>query len=216
MIAINGSGLFTEAVVGRFWGHVDKRGHDECWPWKMHCNPGGYGRFSTVRGKMFLAHRVAYALAIGEIPDGLVIDHLCRNRRCCNPSHMEPVTRVENTMRGEAPWARKKRQTMCVNGHPLAGDNLIVRRHGHRGCRECRRRSVRESCRKRYAIRRAGGLCVHCQSHALEGHALCESCTTTTRERSKAHYWRQRVALGIGNQPLALTAGTRDWHEDVA
>jgi hypothetical protein len=85
--------------TGRFWSKVDRRGVDECWLWMHSCTHDGYGQFK-LDNRMMRAHRVAYLFSIGAIPDDLQIDHLCRNRRCCNPMHMELVTTRENTRRG--------------------------------------------------------------------------------------------------------------------
>ena len=75
---------------------------DECWIWTGPKNGSGYGIFSY-RGRNQSAHRVAYRLLVGEIPDGLQLDHLCRKRSCINPAHLEPVTRLENVRRGKRP-----------------------------------------------------------------------------------------------------------------
>jgi hypothetical protein len=97
----------------------------------------GYGRV-LVSGKMRSAHRVAYELAIGPIPDGLTIDHLCRNPGCVNPIHLEPVTIRVNILRGSMPAADNARKTHCKNGHPFEGDNLSVLSAGRRRrCRTC-------------------------------------------------------------------------------
>lgn len=72
-----------------------------CWLWQGELNRNGYGRV-WVNGKRYMAHRLAYQMLIGEIGEGLVLDHLCRNRNCCNPLHLEPVTVKVNTHRGEA------------------------------------------------------------------------------------------------------------------
>lgn len=72
-----------------------------CWLWVGEINRNGYGRV-WVQGQRLMAHKVAYELMIGPVDKGLVLDHLCRNRNCCNPYHLEPVTVRENTLRGEA------------------------------------------------------------------------------------------------------------------
>lgn len=76
-----------------------------CWEWTGALNRNGYGTFVLCMGgirRRFMSHRVVYEAAVGPIAKGLVLDHLCRNRRCCNPRHLEPVTVKENTHRGEA------------------------------------------------------------------------------------------------------------------
>lgn len=78
----------------------------ECWLWAGQQNRNGYGRIK-VQGRWLMVHRLVYELHIGPIGEGLVLDHLCRNRLCCNPKHLEPVTSRENTLRGEAKLFRK-------------------------------------------------------------------------------------------------------------
>lgn len=96
----------------------------------------GYGQMS-VDGRSVQTHRLAYVLAIGPVPEGLVIDHLCRNRACCNPFHMEPVTRQVNTLRGATLAAGNAAKTHCRQGHPYEGDNLRIDSCGKRRCRQC-------------------------------------------------------------------------------
>lgn len=127
------------AVADRFWAKVDRRGPDECWPWQAYRTPDGYGRFSPDRLHPENAHRVAYKLTVGLIPAGLQLDHLCRNRACVNPAHLEPVTVRENVLRGIGPSADRARQTHCKNGHALSGDNLRITAAGARHCAECTR-----------------------------------------------------------------------------
>lgn len=84
----------------RFWPKVDRsNGPDACWIWRASFNPRGYAQFWD-KGRVLRAHRYAYELLVGPIPDGLQLDHLCRDKRCCNPAHLEPVTAKENVRRG--------------------------------------------------------------------------------------------------------------------
>jgi len=123
----------------RFWAKVDRRGPDDCWEWRAYRRPNGYGQFDTLKVLgTNLAHRAAYLLLVGPIPAGLTLDHLCRNRGCVNPSHLEPVTAGENVLRGIGPTAANARRTHCIHGHPFSGGNLYMHPSGQRMCRTCR------------------------------------------------------------------------------
>lgn len=105
-----------------------------CWQWQGSMSPDGYGRFSVG-----YAHRFSYEKAIGPIPDGFHIDHLCRNRGCVNPAHLEAVTPRTNILRGVAPSALAVQMGRCKRGHEFTADNTYVQPStGHRRCRKCR------------------------------------------------------------------------------
>lgn len=108
----------------------------------------GYGDLRS-RGMHYRAHRVAYELKNGPIASGLVIDHLCRNKACCNPDHLEAVTQRENTLRGEGPAARLAKQTHCLRGHPFDAENTRIIYGGRRRCRECTRQYNRAAKKRR-------------------------------------------------------------------
>jgi len=122
------------ALADRFWPKVRKT--SGCWEWTACRTKSGYGIIGA-GGRHAYAHRVAYELCVGPIPEGLTLDHLCRNRGCVNPAHLEPVTMRENLRRGDSPVGREARQTHCLRGHPLSGPNLRTDRRGHRYCRAC-------------------------------------------------------------------------------
>ena len=113
-------------------------GKDGCWHWTASKNVGGYGIF-RFEGHNQVAHRVSYRMFVGPIPEGLELDHLCRNRGCVNPDHLEPVTRIENQIRGNANWVINARKTHCKWGHPFDDDNTYQRRSGDgfRQCKQC-------------------------------------------------------------------------------
>lgn len=122
----------------RFWRWTMKT-PGGCWRWTGVPGSHGYGTIS-INAKTRLAHRVSYELWVGPIPKGMQVDHLCRNKRCVNPLHMEVVTHRVNTNRGDTISTRNKRKTKCVNGHPYTPENTYRRPDdGSRGCLTCRR-----------------------------------------------------------------------------
>jgi hypothetical protein len=120
----------------RYWSKVSRG--DGCWLWIAATSTGGYGRIQW-GGRVLQAHRVSYELLVGPIPEGLELDHLCRNRACVNPTHLEPVTTRVNLLRGEGMSARHARATACPKGHDLSGDNVRIRPTGGRQCVACLR-----------------------------------------------------------------------------
>ncbi|MFC8095360.1 HNH endonuclease signature motif containing protein [Streptomyces sp. NPDC057301] len=115
-----------------------------CWEWTGARTSKGYGSF-WLDGRMQYAHRVAYESMRTPIPDGLVIDHLCRNRACVNPGHLEPVTNRTNILRGVSFCATRARQTRCVHGHAFTAANTYRAPNGTRKCRTCRNTTSRRS-----------------------------------------------------------------------
>lgn len=130
----------TDADSVRFEAKVLRT--DGCW-WWIGSTRRGYGAF-WIGGRVMRSHRVAYEASRGPIPPGLTLDHLCKNPACVNPDHLEPVTQYENVMRGDSFSAAKARQTHCIRGHEMSGDNLRLKRNGARECKECCRNRSRE------------------------------------------------------------------------
>ncbi len=124
-----------------------------CWNWTGYVRSDGYGEIQLGRRGVgaALAHRVSYELHVGPIPDGMEPDHICRNRACGNPAHLEAVTRTENIVRGEAPAAVRAamvRITHCPQGHEYTPENTYVARtargYTNRMCRTCQRERMRQ------------------------------------------------------------------------
>lgn len=135
-----------EEVIARLAPAVNYLADPEvgCWLWTRPANSWGYGQ-TTVRGKAKAIHRVFYELLIGPIPEGMVLDHICRQRLCVNPMHLQPITHGENVALG------RLRKTECPHGHPLEGDNLRITKAGHRACVTCSRDQGRERYHRRKA-----------------------------------------------------------------
>lgn len=156
-------------MPARFWAKVEQRGPAECWPFRGCVSRSGYGAVGSRAHPETIAHRLAYILAVGPIPDGMDLDHLCHNadtactggasclhRRCVNPAHLEPATRRDNALRGRGPTARHARQSACVRDHPLAGANVRVYLYRGRETRVCRA-CERDRWQRRKAVVLPGG-----------------------------------------------------------
>jgi hypothetical protein len=129
----------------RFWSKV-RVSQCGCWLWTAYVTPSGYGRYQLRKSVPRIAHRVAFEALIGPVPAGLDLDHLCRVRSCCNPRHLEPVTRSENTRRGLTPEMMRAKHaavTHCPARHPYDETNTYrppaTRSGVIRHCRACKR-----------------------------------------------------------------------------
>lgn len=139
-------------LAERFWEKVGIAEADDCWPWLGSRNPAGYGQIFVATGKApKKAHRVAWELLRGEIPDGLHLNHLCRVRHCVNPWHCDPVTNEINIARGKFREWRRPKATHCVSGHEFTEANTYVRADGERNCRTCANERARRKRQERAA-----------------------------------------------------------------
>lgn len=152
------------SVWDRFWSKVVET-PSGCWEWQAARDKDGYGRIGN-GGRTFATHRIAYRWFKGPIPSWLQVDHGCRNRACVNPAHLELVTGQVNISRGETgQWIRERqlrlpftryRPTHCKRGHPLEGDNLIIRSdNGGRRCKTCQNERMRDWYRRNRAAKNA-------------------------------------------------------------
>lgn len=169
----------------RFWKKVRKTA--TCWLWTGSDNGNGYGTFSWASGDVRKAHRVSYEFLKGKIPDGLTLDHICRNRRCVNPDHLDPVSHRENNLRGLSPAAIHARKKAC----PKCGSEYTLGSRGNgkpfRFCKKCANLKQRKSkwrhspafrlLRKAYFKKRLlSGICRGCANNVFPGSSRCRSC----------------------------------------
>jgi hypothetical protein len=131
---------YSKTTEARFWASVKKMPNG-CWEWQGYVDPAGYGQIFLGKNIPHISvnefvHRYAYELLKGPIPEGLTIDHLCRNRRCVCPDHLEAVTFHENLFRGDNIAVVYSRRTHCKHGHEYTPENTRIYRE-HRRCKKC-------------------------------------------------------------------------------
>ena len=167
-----------KTVEERFWEKVNKSAPNGCWEWTAGLFATGYGGFQY-GGRPVAAHRWAYEALVGPIPEGLELDHLCRNRKCVNPAHMEPVTHKENTLRGEGPTAQNAKKQACTKcGSPYV---FVGGKSPQRMCIKCHTDNVRR--RQKNLLKM--GLCSTCAKRPLYTKRYCEECALKHNRRYK-------------------------------
>jgi len=159
-----------------------------CWEWKRSIGTHGYGVFSRVS----LAHRFSYERFKGKIPKGLQIDHLCRNKKCVNPDHLEAVTGKINSLRGDRAKIQRSK-THCLKGHEYTEENTYRYPDGRRSCEVCRKIARKDNKNKKGKIKMSD------RTHCPYGHEYIESnvylsskgqrfCIQCRRNSSKKYY----------------------------
>ena len=131
------------------WMRRNVVAHGTCWLWTGAKTRNGYGQVA-IHGKAWMVHRAFYTYFIADVPPGLDLDHLCRNRACVNPWHLEPVTRSVNLRRGDTRRTHFSSRTHCPQGHPYDDENT-AHRQGRRVCRTCDRERARRNRLRRAA-----------------------------------------------------------------
>lgn len=167
-------------TVDRFDRLLDKfTVGDGCWEWTG-AKAKGYGYFRAVDGRTSRACRVIYELFVGPIPEGLTIDHLCRNKACVRLSHLEAVTMQTNLLRADGVSGRASRKTHCPQGHPYAA--FVP--GGVRYCSICKREQERS--RKGYTLLGTN-----------KTEFICPTCGRTTRGPGPTTRHRRACAQGV-------------------
>ncbi len=177
-----------------------------CWNWTASRNRYGYGTVSLKAiGGHKLVHVAMHELMVGPVPEGLELDHLCRNRSCCNPDHLEPVTHAENMRRGAPYWAERTRSE-CQRGHALAGTNVRTYPNGKRYCVTCRleRQRIRRAEARSKSPGPGSGSYLKSRTHCPQGHAYDDRNTyvdkTGSRQCRECNRTRNRMRRAARKQ----------------
>lgn len=179
-----------------------------CWVWQKRISENGYGQVS-INHKSLLAHRVAYQAFVAPLIDGLQIDHLCKNRACVNPEHLEQVTPRENIHRSDAVYKRLRTKRYCPQGHEYSKENTYYRQTKEGGINRSCMTCARENSKRRYRLTHSNvqdgmplwaqfSARTHCKNgheytetntYLYAGYRKCKACTN--HNKMKAYYQRK-------------------------
>lgn len=162
-----------ERLPQRFWNKVYPEPNTGCWLWGASSDWKGYGKFCVAKRNL-MAHRWSYTMLVGDIPEGRQIDHLCRQKGCVRPDHLEPVTAQVNMLRGPTVAATNAAKTACPQEHPLTEDNVLSDRLGRRKCRTCANERKMAAYRAQHPEERGFGYWQRKQTHCKHGHEFTE------------------------------------------
>lgn len=201
-----------ERAKKRLIKETDRTNENGCWVWQGSVDSGGYGNLHL--GGSHSSHVVAYRLCVGEIPKGMELDHLCRNRRCCNPVHLEPVTKKINVLRGEGPCAKNARKTHCKHGHEFTPENTRVYENCKgwaRQCIECEKIRIAKRHKKE---RKPVMHCIHGHEYTQENTRWVKTkngpqykkrvCRTCCNERGRLYY-----KIKMGKTPYCIKSNDK-------
>jgi hypothetical protein len=188
-----------DEIPDRIWGRIEKQASGiGCWTWTGAISHG-YGRVHF-KGRGRQVHRVIYEALVGPVPEGLELDHLCRNRACANPRHLEAVTRHVNLLRGRGLTAKNAVKEACPQGHPYSPENTYIYKGG-RQCLTCRRHVDASRDRTRPPLTVITVDCVICgtemsfeRRRGQSPNVCSEECRTERRRRAAKEHARRKRA----------------------
>lgn len=121
----------------------------ECWLWQGYADRDGYARIEVIGGKNKFVHRLSYEAFTGSIPEGMSIDHICKNRGCCNPKHLQQLSIKENILRGDGASSKNNKKTHCNEGHEFSAENTYINNRSARVCKTCAKISANKNLDKK-------------------------------------------------------------------
>lgn len=191
-------GMKPRPASERFHGKYAIDPETGCWNWTGYVAEHGYGTIGETvapgRSRSLYAHRISYEIHKGPIPEGLVVDHMCNNRRCVNPDHLQAITHRENVLRSPHPLFARRRVGLCIRGHDMTDPtNVYIRPdNGRKMCKACTRIRQRERDRAAGIPEKSPPRCGTYSgsvAHARRKEPCCEACRSAATE-----YHRQRRA----------------------